>query len=107
MMEPIQGEAGVVVPDEGYLKGVRDLCTKYNLDAMVCEDNAKEYRQFSFSLLCKAGQEDYYSTENGDQVAEVYKRNGLRCKNVLFKQYAFYELKNLDLLIKTRQISET
>lgn len=31
MFEPIQGEAGVVVPDEGYLKGVRDLCTKYNV----------------------------------------------------------------------------
>jgi ornithine--oxo-acid transaminase len=28
MVEPIQGEAGVVVPHEGYLKGVRDLCTK-------------------------------------------------------------------------------
>lgn len=31
MVEPIQGEAGVVVPDTGYLKGVRDLCTKYNV----------------------------------------------------------------------------
>ncbi|HEX8334489.1 MAG TPA: ornithine--oxo-acid transaminase [Segetibacter sp.] len=31
MVEPIQGEAGVVVPDEGYLKGVRQLCTKYNV----------------------------------------------------------------------------
>ncbi|MBP7512877.1 MAG: ornithine--oxo-acid transaminase [Bacteroidia bacterium] len=31
MLEPIQGEAGVVVPDEGYLKGVRDLCTRYNV----------------------------------------------------------------------------
>jgi len=31
MVEPIQGEAGVVVPDEGYLAGVRDLCTKYNV----------------------------------------------------------------------------
>ncbi|MCE7063411.1 ornithine--oxo-acid transaminase [Dyadobacter sp. CY343] len=31
MVEPIQGEAGVVVPKEGYLKGVRDLCTKYNV----------------------------------------------------------------------------
>ena len=31
MVEPIQGEAGVVVPDENYLKGVRDLCTKYNV----------------------------------------------------------------------------
>ena len=31
MVEPIQGEAGVVVPDEGYLAGVRQLCTKYNV----------------------------------------------------------------------------
>ncbi|KAH3708120.1 ornithine aminotransferase, mitochondrial-like isoform X2 [Dreissena polymorpha] len=31
MMEPIQGEAGVVVPDAGYLRAVRDLCTKYNV----------------------------------------------------------------------------
>ncbi|XP_016843749.2 ornithine aminotransferase, mitochondrial [Nasonia vitripennis] len=28
MVEPIQGEAGVVVPKEGYLRGVRDICTK-------------------------------------------------------------------------------
>lgn len=31
MVEPIQGEAGVVLPDNGYLKAVRDLCTKYNV----------------------------------------------------------------------------
>lgn len=31
MVEPIQGEAGVVVPDEGYLAGVRLLCDKYNV----------------------------------------------------------------------------
>ena len=31
MVEPIQGEAGVVVPDDGYLAGVRRLCTKYNV----------------------------------------------------------------------------
>lgn len=30
MVEPIQGEAGVVVPDDGYLKEVRRLCSKYN-----------------------------------------------------------------------------
>lgn len=28
MVEPIQGEAGVVVPDEGYLKGVQEICKK-------------------------------------------------------------------------------
>jgi ornithine--oxo-acid transaminase len=31
MVEPIQGEAGVVIPDDGYLKAVRDLCNKYNV----------------------------------------------------------------------------
>ena len=31
MFEPIQGEAGVVLPNEGYLKQVRALCTKYNV----------------------------------------------------------------------------
>ncbi|CAH0727527.1 unnamed protein product, partial [Brenthis ino] len=31
MVEPIQGEAGVLIPDDGYLKKVRELCTKYNV----------------------------------------------------------------------------
>jgi ornithine--oxo-acid transaminase len=31
LVEPIQGEAGVIVPPEGYLKEVRDLCTKNNV----------------------------------------------------------------------------
>lgn len=31
MVEPIQGEAGVVIPDEGYLSKVRALCTQYNV----------------------------------------------------------------------------
>ena len=31
MVEPIQGEAGVIVPDDGYLASVRFLCTKYNV----------------------------------------------------------------------------
>ena len=31
MVEPIQGEAGVVIPDDGYLTGVRELCNHYNV----------------------------------------------------------------------------
>ena len=31
MVEPIQGEAGVVVPDPGYLKGAYDLCRSKNV----------------------------------------------------------------------------
>jgi len=31
LIEPIQGEAGVIVPPDGYLRGVRDLCTAENV----------------------------------------------------------------------------
>jgi ornithine--oxo-acid transaminase len=31
LVEPIQGEAGVYVPDEGYLKKAYELCKKYNV----------------------------------------------------------------------------
>ena len=31
LVEPIQGEAGVNVPPEGYLKKVREICSKYNV----------------------------------------------------------------------------
>tara|TARA_R110000751_G_scaffold76447_1_gene154228 strand:- start:92984 stop:94264 length:1281 start_codon:yes stop_codon:yes gene_type:complete len=31
LVEPIQGEAGVYVPSEGYLKGAKALCEKYNV----------------------------------------------------------------------------
>jgi ornithine--oxo-acid transaminase len=31
LVEPVQGEAGVVVPDEGYLKQCAEICKKYNV----------------------------------------------------------------------------
>ena len=31
MVEPIQGEAGVIIPDPDYLSGVRKLCDKHNV----------------------------------------------------------------------------
>jgi len=54
MVEPIQGEAGVIMPSEDFLKQVRMLCTKYNVlwiadevqtglgrtGAMLCCDHA-------------------------------------------------------------------
>jgi ornithine--oxo-acid transaminase len=55
MVEPIQGEAGVIMPSDDYLKQVRALCTKYNVlwiadevqtglgrtGAMLCCDHAQ------------------------------------------------------------------
>jgi ornithine--oxo-acid transaminase len=37
ILEPIQGEAGVCVPYSGYLKAVRDLCTKNNI-LFICDE---------------------------------------------------------------------
>ena len=31
LIEPIQGEAGIIIPPEGYIKAARDLCTKHNV----------------------------------------------------------------------------
>lgn len=31
LIEPIQGEAGVVIPPEGYLRAVREICTRENV----------------------------------------------------------------------------
>jgi ornithine--oxo-acid transaminase len=37
LVEPIQGEAGVVIPPEGYLKTVRQLCTQQNIMLILDE----------------------------------------------------------------------
>lgn len=36
-IEPIQGEAGVYVPHDGYLKAARELCTRHNVLLMMDE----------------------------------------------------------------------
>jgi len=37
MVEPIQGEAGVVIPQAGYLKKVSELCKKHNV-LLICDE---------------------------------------------------------------------
>lgn len=37
IVEPIQGEAGVVVPDEDYLSRVQELCRKHNV-LLICDE---------------------------------------------------------------------
>ncbi|MBN1876850.1 MAG: ornithine--oxo-acid transaminase [Anaerolineae bacterium] len=37
LLEPIQGEAGIIVPPEGYLREVRRICTEYDI-AMITDE---------------------------------------------------------------------
>lgn len=37
LVEPIQGEAGVVVPDDGYLKAIGELCAENNV-LFICDE---------------------------------------------------------------------
>ena len=37
MVEPIQGEAGVIIPPEGYLRDVRRICTEHDI-AMITDE---------------------------------------------------------------------
>jgi ornithine--oxo-acid transaminase len=36
-LEPIQGEAGIVVPPAGYLRAARELCTRHNV-LLICDE---------------------------------------------------------------------
>ena len=37
MLEPIQGEGGIIIPESGYLNKVKELCNKYNVLMIVDE----------------------------------------------------------------------
>ena len=53
LVEPIQGEAGVNVPDSDYLKDVRALCTKYNV--LMIADEIQTGLGRTGSLLASCG----------------------------------------------------
>jgi ornithine--oxo-acid transaminase len=50
MVEPIQGEAGVIVPDEGYLNACKALCEKYNV--LFISDEVQTGIARTGKLLC-------------------------------------------------------
>lgn len=51
LFEPIQGEAGVVVPDDGYYKGIRTLCTEYNV-LMIADEIQTGLARTGTMLAC-------------------------------------------------------
>lgn len=50
MVEPIQGEAGVVIPDQGYLEGVRKICNRY--DVLFIADEVQTGLCRTGKMLC-------------------------------------------------------
>ena len=40
LIEPIQGEAGIIVPPDGYLRQLREICTRHNVMLIVDEVQA-------------------------------------------------------------------
>lgn len=50
LVEPIQGEAGVIVPDEGYLKKAEELCQKH--DVLLIADEIQTGIARTGKMLC-------------------------------------------------------
>eukprot|EP01096_Ripella_sp_DP13-Kostka_P009813 TRINITY_DN3781_c0_g1_i1.p1 TRINITY_DN3781_c0_g1~~TRINITY_DN3781_c0_g1_i1.p1 ORF type:complete len:536 (+),score=214.81 TRINITY_DN3781_c0_g1_i1:242-1609(+) len=53
-VEPVQGEAGVIVPDAGYLTQVRQLCTKHNV--LFIADEIQTGLSRCGTMLCVDGE---------------------------------------------------
>ncbi len=57
IVEPVQSEAGVKVPDEGYLKGAQDLCRRYGTLFVLDEVQTGMYRTGPFLAAHRFGVE--------------------------------------------------
>ena len=54
MLEPIQGEAGIIIPEEDYLLRVRELCNKYNVLMIVDEIQTAFGRGSGNTTVCRS-----------------------------------------------------
>lgn len=52
LVEPVQGEAGVVVPPAGYLTAVRDACTKHNV-LMIADEIQTGFGRTGKTFACE------------------------------------------------------
>uniref|UniRef100_A0A8C2SKR2 Ornithine aminotransferase n=1 Tax=Capra hircus TaxID=9925 RepID=A0A8C2SKR2_CAPHI len=97
MVEPIQGEAGVVVPDPGYLVGVRELCTQHQVLFIADEIQtglARTGRWLAIDhenvrpdivLLGKALSGGLYPVLEEENLAENAEKMGIILRNELMK----------------------
>uniref|UniRef100_F7BGE6 Ornithine aminotransferase n=1 Tax=Macaca mulatta TaxID=9544 RepID=F7BGE6_MACMU len=97
MVEPIQGEAGVVVPDPGYLMGVRELCTRHQVLFIADEIQtglartgrwlAVDYENVrpDIVLLGKALSGGLYPVLKEENLAENAEKLGIILRNELMK----------------------
>jgi ornithine--oxo-acid transaminase len=53
LVEPIQGEAGVVVPPPGFLAGIRELCTAHGI-LMIADEIQSGLGRTGFTFACSA-----------------------------------------------------
>ena len=51
MIEPIQGEGGVVIPPDGYLRGVREACTDANV-LMIADEIQSGLGRTGYTFAC-------------------------------------------------------
>ncbi len=51
LVEPVQGEAGIIVPPAGYLKAVRDICTRHNV-LMIADEVQTGLGRTGKTLAC-------------------------------------------------------
>lgn len=105
MVEPIQGEAGVVVPDVGYLKRVSQLLKKHNV--LLIADEVGLGRVFGFRsgcdrckvLLVGLGRCWRVSGRMFDQILLSW---GKRCQEVCIQQLLSFVMMRLCLQLVSR-----
>jgi ornithine--oxo-acid transaminase len=51
LIEPIQGEAGVIIPPDGYLRAVRDACTEANV-LMIADEIQSGLGRTGYTFAC-------------------------------------------------------
>ncbi|CAJ0578561.1 unnamed protein product, partial [Mesorhabditis spiculigera] len=72
MVEPIQGEAGVVIPDVGYLQKVSEICKKHNVLFITDENTHGDIIRFAPPLVINRQQVNDAADIIEKTVREIY-----------------------------------